>query len=226
MIRRSLLVMVLVSISRMASAGPIIWEAFGDVASISYPVSGGASTPPPGWIHLGPPAGTPYSIRLVFDPTAGVQTPGHPGEPCTMTAATGMMNLGGFAYGLSGNVFTNSLFPAANCYVGSLQPLGSIDFLMAMRALEPDPWDIGGMHFLELKYWDLVHQNGTFPTTPTLARPGSLYLHEENYFNVFGTFEPRLVDVQQPSPVPEPGTLTMVGFGLAVAARRKWRARR
>ena len=76
-----------------------------------------------------------------------------------------------------------------------------------------------------MKYWDLVHQNGTFPTTPAMAGPGSLYLHVENYFNVFGTFEPRLVEVQQPSAVPEPGTITLVGFGLAIAARRKWRTR-
>ncbi|HUQ89815.1 MAG TPA: PEP-CTERM sorting domain-containing protein [Vicinamibacterales bacterium] len=215
---------VLLLWARDASAETIIWEAFGEVSWIGYTQFGGNSTPPPGWTHLGPPAGTPYSINVSFDPDARMQTPTSPaGAPCSTAAAQGTMALGGFNYALSGNIFTNALFAPMNCYVGDIQPLGSIDFFLFMTALDPDPWELEGTHYLELKYFDLLHQNGTFPTEPTMDRSGSLWFHSEPFFNFSGSFTPRLAAVEEATPVPEPGTMTLFGIGLALAARRRSR---
>lgn len=217
------LLTVVLAIAPSASASTIIWEAFGEVTRTTYIGGFGDTIPPPEFGHFGPPVGTPYEIRLSFDPDARVQTPLHPApQPCSMTAASGSMVLGGFSYNLTGNVFTNGLFPADNCSTGPAQLAPSIDFFLFPLAIGPTPWGLDG--YLELKYWDLIFTGGlAFPTTPTYDRDGALYSHNF-FFDFRGPFAPTVADIEQPAAVPEPGTMALLGTGLAYGLARRRRA--
>jgi hypothetical protein len=214
-----------------AFAAMIVWEAFGEItrASTTTPIPPGF-IPPPGSPPLppqAPPIGTPYAIQLSFDPGLAVPTPiGIPApgsSACSMTTYTGTFDLGGVDYSLSGRVFTNGSLPNNNCLPGT----GSIDFFGGATPLAVDIWELGNsQHFMDLRYYDAIHQDGTFPSTPTPltddAHRDSL-LFETFNFQFEGRFQPHQV-LEQTAPVPEPATMTMVGIGLAFAARRRRRA--
>ena len=222
MLKQLLFLCVVVLISRPAFAATIVWEAFGELTSANYRFP---FPPPPDFPNQVPPVGTTYSLQLQFDPSASSPTPdAPPGSPCSFTAVTGSFALGGFSYGLSGNAFTSAQLPGANCLTS--QPPGAIDFFLAPTTIDTAaPWDLtSGTKYLNLRYFDLVHQDGTFPTFPMFAFPGSLYF-ENDFFNFGAPFAPHAV-VDQAAPVPEPGSMTLLGIGLAYGASRYRRLHR
>jgi hypothetical protein len=220
MLKKTLLFLLSLLLPGAAIAGPIVtWEAFG---TVNYSLSNYPGLPLP----QAPPLGTPYAIELSFDPDARVRTPFSPaGSPCFMTAVTGSFELGGAAYTLSGNAFTNSFLPLSNCAPASPYPPGVIEFFLSPRPVGDDVFNLGLQpRFLDLMYSDLLHQDGTFPTVPTMGARNFLFFNNEDFFEFGGSFMPHAV-VDQSTPVPEPATMTLVGVGLALAARRRWRSR-
>jgi hypothetical protein len=68
-----------------------------------------------------------------------------------------------------------------------------------------------------------VFQDGTFPETPSPVFPGRLTARVNENFEFSAAFSPQAVD--QPAPVPEPGSMTLFALGLAAVARKVRRRR-
>jgi hypothetical protein len=120
-------------------------------------------------------------------------------------------------------VYTNSFLPGNNCG-SSPYPPGALEFFL-VTTVGPDPFNLNlGPRFLDLLYFDMLHTDGTFPTTPTIGPPVNALLFKHDFFEFGGSFLPQAAAVEQPAPVPEPGTLGLVGIGLALAARRRRRS--
>lgn len=213
--KRFALMALCVAIPHTTSAATIIWEAFGTVgATDQY----GAVAPPPD--------STPWALRLQFDPDLIGPSPGShwpPGAPCSMVPISGSFMLGGADYTFGGGsnlAFTNAMLPYDNC--GSYGS-GTVQFFMFPRSTD-DPWRLWGLggSFLLASYEDL-YQNGTIPTEPVYSHPGYL-VYRNDSFRLEANFSPEAV--QQPAPIPEPATTTLVGLGLALISGRKWLRRR
>ena len=227
--KRVVLMSCFLAVATEAAAATIIWEAFGTVTNITYAnFLGGGSTPPPGWTRVGPPIGTPFSLELRFDPTNLLPTPQvlSPSNPeCSFTPVQAIMSLGTFSYSASGGAFTNALFPGTNCYTGGvLRAPGSTEFFFS-RMITTDPGAFSldeDANFLSAVYYDTNHQHGTIATVPAPARAGLMYF-QNMFFNFSAPFTPIAAEIDQPAAVPEPATMTLVGIGLAFAARRRFR---
>jgi hypothetical protein len=209
LLRHVLLVSCLI-VPHSAFAATIIFEAVGELTTSVSIWRGVDGT------RLPPPIGTPYSVQVTFDPANVVPTPLGGSSACNSAPASLSLNLGGvtFASG-GGNGFTNSLLPGTTCTDG-----GAIEFFFTgLTTSDPNPWPFDGPHFLLLSYRDLLFQDA-FPTAPTPFGPGSLTL-QNDYWRVDGAFTPAAASVEQPTAVPEPGTMLLVGIGLAVVARRR-----
>ncbi len=216
MLTRFLLLSFSIVLPQAVLAGPIVtWQASGATTTSNsrYPVG----------LPQAPAIGTPYSVTLAFNPGAGAPTPTAPaGSPCSTTAATGTLNIGGASYSLAGNAFTNSQLPGTNCSPGAYTAPGAIEFFMSTTPLGADVLNLEQPpRFLKLLYFDAVRQDGTFPSTPTVGGPFNHLYFQNMFFNFSGPFVPSAVT--QPTPIPEPGTMALVGIGLAFAARRRLR---
>jgi len=227
MLKVILLLSALVLTAARASAGTIVtWEATGElVRSVNYYAQPPAAFPP---YPVAPPVGTPYTIAVSFVPSNQQLTSGAPdGSTCFITPATGSLQLGDSSYALSGNVFTNAFLPGSNCLASpsGFQPPNDIEFFMFPGQPDPDEWQLQG-GFILAYYWDLNHQDGTLPESPTLGPYWSNLFIKNFFFEVEGPFRPRAVAPEQPTPVPEPASMVLVGIGLVYLGRQRWRSSR
>lgn len=207
-----------------AAAATITWEAADVLLGVSDPFHQLPGLTP----------GTPWTLQLTFDPTvAGRPAPSSdPSWACNIydVGATAVFQLGGFTYTNSGGrIFTNSILPGNNCRnVAPSSPPGMIQFAWSNPwTHQPGAWNLGGMFFMA-GYYDGISQDGSLPARPTVVAGGPYDgLIVEDGWSVrrqfTSRFEPRLVE--QPTAVPEPATLTMLGAGLALLARRRLRGR-
>lgn len=220
MLKVLMFVMAVVVFIPRAEAATIVWEAFGAIHSSAYTFAPDSERPPD-YPHLKPPVGTPYELQLVFDLDTLRHTVGAPAaSPCSMVDVTGSFGLGGYQYGLGGWAFTNSALPGTTCGPG-LTPDGWLEFFMFPSATDvAGAFNLndGGPNFLNPYYVDRDHRDGSFPAVPAFDHDGTLYF-QNDFFNFRAPFAPS-VSMTQPAAVPEPGTMSLLGLGLAYVARR------
>ena len=170
-----------------------------------------------------PPPGTPYQMTMSFDPGTTKPSFGAPaGSNCFSVSVAGQISIGGADYGLSGSGFTHAQLPGTNCTAGSPET----QFLLGLSNSPVDnPWPaLRPGAFMELWYTDALMRDA-FPAVPTSLGGGFQIREQLGSFLVMGDRNLRAVP-EQPTPVPEPGTMALVGLGLAAAVRRARAARR
>lgn len=168
-----------------------------------------------------PPVGTPFSLTMTFDPARAFPHPNPQGlgENCMiLPGVSSSLNLGGYIYNGSNNLaFTNAMLPGTNCSESGLTQFS----LHNTRTPAGAPWNLNDGGILILSYRDLLVQDA-FPLAPTTPLASLWYDSPGIPWGFRGSLS--LAAVDQPAPVPEPGTLTLFGLGLAAIVRRRRRA--
>ena len=216
--KRLVLLCACVLVAYPASAGTIVtWQGSGEVTQ---------SWPGMGFPQPFPSVGTPLSLTLSFDPSTAIQTPGGPpgAAGCMRVGFSGSATLGGYTYagGPSSLAFTHAALPGSNCVgAGGVVNGGFTQFgLEGIQTPPGAPWNLSAGRLLIVTYRDLLVQDG-FPETPTAPLGADVWLIDlldDSRWGFNGHIDLRAVD--QTTPVPEPGTLTLLGIGLAAALRR------
>jgi len=197
--------------SPVAAATLVTWEGTGQVDS----VFGGLSQPRP-------TVGLPVALTMTFDPTQAVPTFGAPAgsSGCMTVGLSASLNIGGYTWSGGGLGFTQAQLPGTTCAA----PGQSQHTQFSLHAMAPptdSPWDVTGPRIFILDYRDLLVQDA-FPDVPTNAFPTALLFtvtDTQGRWALMAGLDLRAVE--QTAPIPEPGTLALLGIGLAAAARAR-----
>src|SRR5687768_16647486 len=163
--------------------------------------------------RLTPPIGTPVSVTLSFAPDSARPTYPWIGPEAgcmQLDNVSASMTIGGHTWSGSGiNAYTNAFLPGTDCYSNGFTQF----HLIGLTPPADRPWDLP--IDLMLYYKELLVP-GAFPEVPTpVSNPFPAPIHAGALLT---NIEPRPVGwgfvavldlraVQQPTPVPEPGTL-------------------
>jgi hypothetical protein len=195
-------------VANIASAATLVtWQSVGEITLSQY-----NGFPPP----RTPPVGTPYELTMSWDASTATSTVLSPaGSNCFSVNAAGSLAVGGMTYGLSGTGFTQAQLPGSNCSPGAR----TTQFLFGLNEVGTDQWILGS-GFMEVFLFNdlLIH---TFPERPSSAS-ALIQLRDEvpsGIYLVQGRGNLAAVVAEQPAPVPEPATVTLVGLGLAAVVR-------
>jgi hypothetical protein len=201
------------------SADPIVtWQGSGAVTSSDDLFPGFPDHP---FYRAAPPVGTPLSFNVSFDPSQAHPTMfSSPGSGCLTVPASGSLTIGDYTYGLNGEGLTHGLAPGITCATGSLS---YTEFGLHVSDVETGaPWELNNGRGMLIVYFNDPLIRDTFPTSPAASSAGL-------YWAIFPgspqapTFEGRidLSAVDEMTPVPEPGTLSLLALGLAAAYRKR-----
>ena len=197
--------------ANIASAATLVtWESVGEIT-----LSQDNGFFPP----RTPPVGTPYELTMSWDASTATPTALSPaGSNCFMVSAAGSLAVGGMTYGLSGLGFTQAQLPGSNCSPGAR----TTQFLFGLNEVGTDQWILGS-GFMEVFLFNDLSTH-SFPETP--SSPSAFLQFRDNFgFGIYlvqGRGDLAAVLDEQPTPVPEPGSMVLLGTGLAAA----WRVRR
>ena len=214
---RLLSVCLLLLVPGPAAADTLVSFGPGTVTWVASGVTTDGYASLPGLLF--PPVGTPWALTLTFNPSASFPTIGRlPHQTyCNSVNVAGSLDIGGYAYAGTGFGFTHAQLPGTNCVDGGDN--GDTQFGFGLAPLGDSPWDVNGSFFVASYRDELVRD--AFPETPTgegFWSWRSPFLFEP-FWEVSAPFDPALKSVEQPTPVPEPGTVSLFGLGLAAAAR-------
>ena len=190
-------------------SGVVTWEAVGEIT-----VSGSPFSP----IFPTIPVGTPFTMRVTFNPAATTPTFNALSPDCVTADFSGSLTLGATTYGpANGLAFTHAQLPGSTCVPDSLE-LTQFTFLGSLAAPDGTRFSsVYGTSIIFASYRDLFVRDA-FPEIPF----GSGFLainRPDTGGSASGSFAWRVVDAEA-SPVPEPGTLTLFALGAAAVARR------
>lgn len=208
----SLLAAFLLLANTATAATLVTWQSVGEITLSQW-----NGFPP----SKTPPAGTPYELTMSWDADTATRTVfSPPGSSCFTVSATGSLSVGAMSYGLSGSGFTQAQLPGSNCSPGAR----TTQFLFGLNEVGPDQFILGS-GFMEVFLFNDLLIN-TFPVATSSGTaliqlrdsvPSALYLVQgRGNLTAFGD--------QQPTPVPEPATMTLLGLGLAAVVRRACRS--
>ena len=213
MSKRTLTLLVCLLLPRDVAADTIVAFAHGLVTWEASGVIGQAGpTFSPRFPEI--PVGTPFTLSVTFNPNTASPTINAPYPDCLRVGFSGSLTLGSTTYGGSGFGFTNAMLPGSNC-----EQTGFTQFtLLGGTSAEGASFhSVYGLSIIVASYRDLLVQDA-FPDAPT--GPGFFFINRvDQGGSVNGSFTWRVVDAEQPAPVPEPGTLTLFALGAAAVAR-------
>jgi hypothetical protein len=202
--------LVLVTTAAPAAADTITWFASNEVTGIMTPSNALATLT----------IGTPWSLAINFDADAPAHNIRGISGCNQYPVASSALTLGPYTYNSSGGlILTQHGFPASACDAPvSLE--GLLQFVIPVgTSADAGAWPLASSSLL-INFFN-APPDGSLPTTPpSLA---SIYLWGGDiYWRNLGPVQFQAV-VDEPAPVPEPATLTMLGAGLAalIAHRRR-----
>jgi hypothetical protein len=194
----------------------VMWTSEGTItSSVPVPVAEAGRIPN---------VGTPYQLTLSFNPDQAIHYGGPTaGSNCLSVPVSGTLTLGGSEFSGGGSGFTHGLTPSYLCSATLQETLFRVQ-LANLPDDNPWPW-IGTSSFIEAWYVDLLNPNG-FPVSPTAASGLDFQIRDSGFGYTVRGHGNLQGALEQPAPVPEPGTMTLVGLGLLAAVRRARAARR
>jgi hypothetical protein len=207
--------LVLSTTASPTAAGTITWFATNEVERVMTPSNA----------YVTMTVGTPWSLEINFDPDAAAKNirgiPGCNQYPISSSSLT----LGPYTYNSTGGtIFAQHGFPASACDA-PVSLAGLLQFLIpGGQSSDPNAWPLD----LLLVDFNGAPLDGSLPTMP--PSQSNVYLMSLGgggplFWRYLGGPQFELL-ADQPTPVPEPATLTMFGAGLAtLIARRRKRVR-